>query len=347
MKKLGSLPAPFQLFIADWLDFLVSQRGRTPGTLAEYRRDLVLVLRHLIPGPDLLPSAIVDHGSISEPSDVTTDHLSVVLVHLSQDHNYANATLARKIAALKSCFAWAKTNYRIPTDPAATLETPDDEQSLPRDLTGPEIDRLLAQLQDDDWLTIRDRTMIQLMLHTGLRVSELINLNLDALDFVRDQLTVRHPERRSATRRGKSRKTKSRKERVAPLNRIAKTALADWLDVRDHYGKPRTNAVFVTQRSRGRLSTRAVQLMVEKYSTAAELKDVTPHTFRHTFATRLLAAGANLRQVQTLLGHANPATTARYTHVHNQELHDAVANLADSPVDRLADIDTQRKGATR
>jgi site-specific recombinase XerD len=334
MKKLDPLPASFRPLIADWLAHLESQRRLAVSTLAEYRRDLVLALRHLSPGPDLLANAITRYGAISEPADVTTDHLSAVLTHLSQDHAYSDATLARKIAALKSCFAWAKSHYRIPTDPAANLEIPKGNESIPRDLTGPEIDRLLAQIQGDDWLAVRDRCIIQLMLHTGLRVSEVTHLNLDALDFTRDQLTVRHPDKR--------RRTKSRKERVIPLNRVAKTALADWLDARDHYGQPKTNAVFVTQRSRGRLSTRAVQLMVEKYTAAAELRDVTPHTLRHTFATRLLAAGANLRQVQTLLGHTSPATTARYTHVYSQELHDAIANLADSPVDRLAE-----KGTTR
>jgi site-specific recombinase XerD len=327
--KLNSLPPVFQPFITDWLDYLESQRGRARSTLAEYRRDLVRVLRHLSPGPDLLAKDIQRYGPITAPADITTDHLAAVLVHFRHEHSYANKTLARKIAAIKSCFAWARSSYRIATDPAAGLEIPSSSDSLPRDLTGPSVKSLLAQLQGDDWLTVRDRSIIQLMLHTGLRVSEVAHLDLDDLDFTRDQLTVRHPSQ--------IQRTKNRRERVVPLNRVAKTALADWLDVRAHYEQPATEAVFVAQRSRRRLSTRAIQHAVEKHSQAAGLRGVTPHTLRHTFGTRLLAAGANLRQVQKLLGHTSPTTTAMYTHIHNRELHDAVASLAGSPVDRLAD----------
>jgi len=344
MKKPDPLPAFFKPLITDWLAHLESQRGRAPSTLTEYRRDLALILRHLTPGPDLLPSAITHYGPVTEPADLTTDHLAAAIVHLKREHNHTDATLARKIAALKSCFAWAKATYRLPTNPAAGLEIPRADESIPRDLTGPEIDRLLAQLQGDDWLTVRDRAIVQLLLHTGLRVSELVNLDLAALDFTRDQLTVRHPGKKPGVSHVERRRTKNRKERVIPLNRVAKTALADWLDLRTHYGPPATDALFVTQRARDRLSSRAVQLLLEKYTAAAGLQDVTPHTLRHTFATRLLAAGANLRQVQTLLGHTNPATTAIYTHVHDPELHAALSNLADSPIDRLAE---QKKGATR
>ncbi len=345
----------FMSHVEGWLTYLEVQRYRSPATLTAYRGDLKTLERHLIKdGCHLLARVCKEYGNVSDIADITTNHLSAYLVHLKREHEYASSTLARRITTFKGFFSWATKNLLIAVDPAADLDVPSVESQVPEDLTGPQVERLLAAIDysprpsaaqlagqvsaaeregDDrskrplDWLATRDLSLIQLMLNTGLRVSEVVNLNLPHLDFTRDLLTVKHP--------GRGKRTKSKKERVIPLNRFAKVALADWLDVRDQFGPPSVEAVFVTRRSRGQMSTRAVQGMVSKYAKAAKLDDVTPHTLRHTFATRLLNSGADLREVQELLGHSSPATTARYTHKSNEQLRRAVGRLAESVVDRL------------
>jgi len=309
--------------ITAWLEYLETQRARSPATIAEYRRDLEALFRHLIgPGPHYLPGLQTEHGPIVSLSDITTAHLAAYLVHLKHQHQLANSTLARKIASLKSFFSYAARTYTIPTDPAADLDLPTIQQQIPQDLSEPQIERLLAQVQGDDWITTRDRAIIQTFLNTGLRVGELVRLDLAHLDLARDEIRVRG---------------KGDRQRIIPLNRAAKRALLDWLDLRDRFGQPPTPALFVTRRSRKRISSRAVQLLVEKYAAAAGLENVTPHTLRHTFATRLLARGANLREVQDLLGHASPATTAIYTHINHQQRREAVRRLAPAPTDLLED----------
>jgi site-specific recombinase XerD len=179
-------------------------------------------------------------------------------------------------------------------------------------------------VQGDDWITVRDRAILNVFLNCGLRVSELTGLDLPALDLQRDQMRVIG---------------KGNKERIVPLNRPAKTSLLDWLDRRADFGPPpakHADALFLTRRSRNRISPRAIQNLVDKYAAAANLPpDTTPHTLRHTFATRLLARGANLREVQELLGHASVATTQRYTHVNNAQRRAAVQRLAPAPTDLL------------
>lgn len=314
--------------VHDWLTYLEVQRNRSPSTLGEYKRDLAALARHLAgDGPDRLAGVLREHGQIDDLTDVTTAHLSAYLVHLKREHEYASATLARRIAAFKSFFAWAAKNRLILADPAADLDVPKVESRIPEDLASPQVHRLLAQVQGDDWLAVRDRALLQLALNTGLRVSEVVHLDLEHLDFTRDQVSIKHP--------GRDRRVKGGKERVVPLNRMAKVALADWLDRRADLGSPVTGAVFVTRRSRRRMSERAVQMLVAKHAESAGLSNVTPHTLRHTFASRLLDAGADLREVQDLLGHASPATTARYTHKNSEHPRRAVSRLAESPVDRL------------
>jgi integrase/recombinase XerC len=281
---------------------------------------------------------ITEYGPVQDVADVTTLHLSAYLVHLKREHDYASSTLARRIATFRGFFSWAAKNLIIPSDPAADLDTPDIETYIPEDLSSPQVARLLDQVAGDDWLIVRDRALLQLMLNTGLRVAEVVYLDQAHLDFVRDLLTVKHPgaENGDSKSKGKQKRTtKSKKERVIPLNRTAKIALADWLDVRSHFGAPETSAVFVTRRSRRRMSTRAIQLLVAKYAETAELENVTPHTLRHTFATRLQDAGADLPETQKLMGHASPVTTVRYTHKNRERLRDAVQRMDGSAVDRL------------
>ncbi|MCP4541886.1 MAG: tyrosine recombinase XerC [Chloroflexi bacterium] len=324
----------FQKTLTNWRNYLETQRNRSPATIREYRRDLTAFQRHLqgegTPSPDYVPSLQVEHGQVETLADVTTPHLAAYLVHLKHEHELATATIARRIASLKSFFAYAARTYVIPTDPAADLDVPTVESRIPTDLSEPQVARLLAQVTANDWITIRDRAILQIFLNTGVRVSELCKLNVVNLDLQRDQIRVIG---------------KGNKERIIPLNRPAKVALLDWLDHRTDLGLPvdrqaptdkHADALFLTRRSRKRMSERAVQHLVDKYAQAADIPiDVTPHTLRHTFATRLLARGANLRQVQDLLGHKSPATTAIYTHVNHQQRRDAVNRLAPAPTDLL------------
>jgi integrase/recombinase XerD len=311
----------FEKNLTNWLHYLETQKGCAPTTLREYRRDLDVFYRHLVgPGDDHLPSLQAEHGQVTTTADVDHRHLSAYLVHLKHQHQISNSTLTRKIASLKSFFHWLTRAYVITTDPAADLSVPAVQERIPEDLSEPQVEQLLDVIPTDDWISTRDWAIVQVLLNTGLRVGELVDLDLPHVDLMRDEVRVLG---------------KGGHQRVVPLNRIAKKAILDWLDRREGLGPPDTDALFLTRRSRRRLSSRAVQMMVEKYAQEAGLDNVTPHTFRHTFGTRLLERGASLREVQELLGHKSVTTTQRYTHVNQARLHKAVHRLAQTATDLL------------
>jgi integrase/recombinase XerC len=264
------------------------------------------------------PSAVV--GSI--PSTVTkiicaatADTIRGFLNHLGEQH-YSAATMARKIATLRSFFKWAERRNLSDSNPMTLIRTPRQSKRLPKAITIEQVEKLLAAPDDRDVLGLRDRAMLETLYSTGIRVSELVGLELEDIDVVGEALKV---------------KGKGKKERVVPLGSHALAAIKRYMDqlrsdVRYNvaWAESRTRRPLFVNKHGGRLSSRSVRRKLDKYLKQVGLDPtISPHTLRHSFATHLLDNGADLRSVQELLGHQSLSTTQVYTHLTTQRMTNA------------------------
>jgi len=218
-------------------------------------------------------------------------------------------SIARKLAAVRGLFRFLVDTQRLAHDPSAVVATPKTARKLPAHLTLDDVDRLLATPRADRLLGLRDRAILELLYSSGLRVSELTGLDWEHLDADAGLVRVLG---------------KGRKERVVPVGRPALRALETYRTAAAGAGWPAARgAVFRNVRG-GRLTPRSVGRLVDRHVLASgTTTKATPHALRHTFATHLLGAGADLRAIQELLGHASLSTTQRYTHVDLRRLMEA------------------------
>ncbi|MFZ9157719.1 MAG: tyrosine recombinase XerC [Ilumatobacteraceae bacterium] len=239
------------------------------------------------------------------PSDVDRLLLRRYLAHLATER-FAKRSIARKAAAIRRYFGWARRTAVISTDPSIGLRAPSGEGRLPRVLDGAELQGILEpeMAVDDDipeWRRSRDDALMEMLYGSGLRVSEVCSLDLGGVDLRRGVVTVWG---------------KGGKERRVPMSQAAVEAVRRWQTKRKEVSSEATgSALFVNARG-GRIGTRDVRRVVDERST----HPTHPHALRHTFATHLLDGGADLRAVQELLGHSDVATTQRYTHVSKERL---------------------------
>jgi integrase/recombinase XerC len=279
--------------VPQFLRYLATERNASDLTIKAYREDLIGLVEWL------------DHttGSVPTPDELSPQTLRGYQAAL-QEAGYARATIARKLASLRSFFKFAQRKGVSKHNPAKPLRNPRRQRKLPHVLTSDEVGRLLTAPNHRDPAGIRDRAILETMYSAGLRVSELVGLCDGDLDFDEQIARVRG---------------KGRKERISPLGSFAIKAIREYAAVRTRHAKEellgRAAATFVN-RFGNRLTTRSVGRMLEKYIAQAELDGRTsPHTLRHSFATHLLDRGADIRSVQELLGHKSLATTQIYTHV--------------------------------
>jgi integrase/recombinase XerC len=225
------------------------------------------------------------------------------------DGTTERSSIARKLAAVRGFFRFCCRTGRLAHDPTAGIATPRTRRSLPTHLSLDDVDRLLSVPRGDSLLGLRDRAMLELLYSSGLRVSELTGLDWERLDAESGAVRVLG---------------KGRKERVVPVGRPALRALESYRTACLAAGlDARRGAVFRNQRG-GRLTARSVDRLMGPYVAASgSPARATPHALRHTFATHMLGAGADLRAIQELLGHASLSTTQRYTHVDLRRLMDA------------------------
>lgn len=226
-------------------------------------------------------------------------------------HRQARTTIERKIASIRSFFRFMKIRKRIPVNPAVSIPLPRRHRKLPGYLTTGEANHLLTgQPTNISMLILRDFAMAELMYGTGIRVSELVSLNLDSLDPAEAEVRILG---------------KGGKERIVPMTRTAATRIDAYLQARriernDNAGFGRTGPLFINSRGT-RITTRSVHRLMKQLGIEAGLnKRVHPHELRHSFATHLLDSGADLRAIQELLGHANLTTTQKYTHISLERL---------------------------
>jgi integrase/recombinase XerC len=235
------------------------------------------------------------------------------LDRLSQQH-YSPATMARKIATLRSFHRWLEKRSLITANPMLMIRTPKQSKRLPKAIDVEQVEKLLSAPDDTNLLGARDRAILETLYSTGIRVSELVGINRSDIDEAGAALIVRG---------------KGRRERIVPLGSHALAALRHYtgiLDAQQHHSPQERDpgAPLFINKHGGRLSTRSVRRKVSKYLAQAGLDpNISPHTLRHSFATHLLDNGADLRSVQELLGHQSLSTTQVYTHLSTGRMRDA------------------------
>jgi integrase/recombinase XerC len=273
--------------------FGVSLTAASPHTISAYLSDVNLFIEW------------VGRQSIVAPDAVTKDVVRQYIGFLTT-MKMAKRTTGRKLAALRRYFGWLARNQKISVDPTIGVRTPSDTGRLPKVLTNEQLGALLHTDDTDqpDWKIARDTAVIELLYGSGLRVSELCSLDIDSINV--KQLAV-------------SVMGKGGKERRVPVGEPSLVALKQWVALRTEVvANSSTVALFVNSRGT-RLGTRDVRRIID----ARSLAPTHPHALRHTYATHLLDNGADLRAVQELLGHADVATTQRYTHVSKERLKSA------------------------
>jgi integrase/recombinase XerC len=286
---------PVSPHVADFLRYLEVSRAASPHTLKAYAQDLKALEAYLDP-----------QGVAIE----AVNHLHLRGFLGVQSVTLAASSRARRLAGLKSFYKYLARRKVIETNPARRVKTPKLPQRLPRAVPVDEAFALMDAPDSDALLGLRDWAMLEVLYGSGLRVSELCGLSLDSIDL------------RAGTARVLG---KGNKERICPLSAPAVEALAEWLGRRGELlVKPAKRqdpqALFLNFRG-GRLTARSVERHLDRYVRQLALnRKLSPHALRHSFATHLLAGGADIRSIQELLGHASLSTTQRYTAVSFEQL---------------------------
>ena len=231
------------------------------------------------------------------------------------EKQYSKATIARKLATLRSFYKFLVKRNQLASNPVTGVRTPKQDKKLPQFLEYEEVKKLLETPPADSWLGARDRAILETLYSTGVRVSELVALNMDDIDFLGEVIHVRG---------------KGKKERIAPIGSSALQAIQHYMEFRNKRAQSNSNfdskVLFVNKHGR-RLSTRSVRRKMDKYLKMAGLDpSISPHTLRHSFATHMLNNGADLRSVQELLGHQSLSTTQVYTHLTTSKLKEVYEN---------------------
>jgi integrase/recombinase XerC len=285
--------------IGSFLDYLTYERNVSVNTVIAYRDDLesftaFLCNDYFTVAREQLELARVDHLAVRS-----------YLAHLSR-RKLSRASVARHLSALRTFFKWLVREGVVTANPARSVSTPKREKHLPAVMQTSDVALLIEQPDTSTTLGVRDVAFLELMYASGLRISELTGIDLDDLEL-RSRLVKVHG--------------KGSKERIVPFGTKAEAALRAWLAVRGELAKDvEEQAVFVNYRGQ-RITTRSVRRLFDGYLRKAALRaGISPHTMRHSFATHLLNAGADLRAIQELLGHASLSTTQKYTHLNDWQL---------------------------
>jgi integrase/recombinase XerD len=282
--------------MAPFLEMMAVERAASRHTLAAYRNDLSAWF------------AFLKQQGTSELSATEQDVRA--FVQATADAGLKATTQARRLAAIRQFHRFLHLEGHRPDDPTLSVEGPRRERALPRVLTEEEMEGLLAAARAKEGADgLRLTCLLELAYASGLRVSELVGLTLSAFTPDRSALLVRG---------------KGSKERMVPVGRFAREAVMRWLEVRP---ADRKNRLFPSNGASGHLTRQHVLYLLKRLAPEAGLdpERISPHVLRHAFATHLLAHGADLRAVQTMLGHADIATTQIYTHVRPERLATVVA----------------------
>ncbi|MEN6307297.1 MAG: tyrosine recombinase XerC [Anaerohalosphaeraceae bacterium] len=315
--------------IQEFISYLKFEKHFSDYTSRCYGTDLEQYVAHLTNQPQPAEtSSLPESGNDGGTATAIQTELKVDQLLLAADinsirgymaslneHHYSKSTLARKLATLRSFYKFLVKRHYLTNNPVSTIKTPKQEKKLPKFLEYEQIQKLLDTPPSDCWLGARDRAMLETMYSTGMRVSELVALNLDDVDFLGEVLHIRG---------------KGKKERICPIGSRALQAIQHYLEYRNRRMEcdPGFDCKVLFANKHGkRLSTRSVRRKMDKYLIEAGLDPaISPHTLRHSFATHMLNNGADLRSVQELLGHQSLSTTQIYTHVTTSRMKEQYHN---------------------
>ena len=242
---------------------------------------------------------------------------NIVRSYMAQlnQQQYSKSTVARKLATLRSFYKFLVKRGHLDSNPVTSVKTPKQEKKLPKFLEYEDVQRLLNTPPADTWLGARDRAIMEVLYSTGMRVSELVALNMDDVDFLGEVIHVRG---------------KGKKERISPIGSTALQAIQHYIEFRNKRMENDSDfdaRVLFANKHGQRLSTRSVRRKMDKYLRMAGLDpEISPHTLRHSFATHMINNGADLRSVQELLGHQSLSTTQVYTHLTTSKIKEVYDN---------------------
>jgi len=279
--------------LEQFLDYLRYEKNSSPHTLSGYRRDIEQYF-------SFIESKKIKYNQ----ADNTVIRSFLALLY---NNNLKKSSAARKLAAVRSFYQYCVKKGWLEENPAKMVNTPKQEKNVPSFLSEEEMVLFLDLPVSDKPLKMRDRAVLELLYATGLRVSELVGIDLSDINFEERLLRVRG---------------KGKKERIVPFGTVAEKKLNQYIKRRFwiNRGKIDKNAVFLNYRGE-RLSSRSVERIVDEYFRRSALKrKLSPHSLRHSFASHLLGRGADLRVIQELLGHESLATTQKYTHLNLKRL---------------------------
>lgn len=297
LAQQQTLVAPrFEDQLLEFLSYLEFEARCAENTLIAYRTDLMQFGAYLATtGQDAL--------TIQQPQII--DYLE----SMAAGGEIAGTTLHRKLSSLRSFYVYLRREGEVDTDPTADVKAPAQAKKLPSVLSRSEVSHLIDQVKGSDPISTRDRALLELMYASGLRVSEVIGLEVSDIDFEEGILRARG---------------KGKKERIVPVGRQALLSIRIYLRAgRRALTKDRPEKFLFVNFRGGQLTRQGLYKIVRKYAALAGLEErMSPHTLRHTFATHLLNGGCDLRSVQEMLGHADVSTTQTYTHLSAERLKD-------------------------
>lgn len=272
--------------IQNFISYLHNTKKTSGNTEVSYERDLKKMMRYF-----------EGEQHITEVSRITETNLNSYMLYLENRH-FAPSTVSRSVASMRAFFQYLTRERVIDKDPSEHLKPPKVEKKMPEVLTVREVDLLLAQPSQETPKGIRDKAMLELLYATGIRVSELIHLTWPDVNLSMGYITCRERD----------------KERVIPFGSVARRALHHYLaDARKVFVGDQETEVLFTNCSGKPMSRQGFWKILKGYAASAGIeKDITPHTLRHSFAAHLIGGGADVKAVQTMMGHADPATTQMY-----------------------------------
>lgn len=285
-------------YVKEYTSFMTDIRHKSLNTVESYKRDVTQYISYL------------DGTGVTDISSTTKTTVLSYLLYL-QKEGRASSTVSRTLASLRSYYLFMMQNGVVKSNPTSNLEAPHVEEKIPKILSGEEVELLLEQPKNCDNKGIRDKAMLELLYATGIRVSELINLDVSdvnvPMSFVR-------------CKGGK-------KERIIPMGHQAKDALENYINnVRKYMVKDENETALFVNCSGARLSRQGFWKLIKYYQHIAGIEtDITPHTLRHSFAAHLLENGADLHSIQEMMGHADISSTQVYSRMMNSKIKDVYA----------------------
>ncbi len=286
--------ASAETWLDSYLSYLSIEKGLSIHTLDAYARDIRALFDYL------------DTSGNHDPLEVRAEQIRLFLIAQHQQGK-SSRSLARLVSSIRGFYRFLLREGALLNDPTASIESPKRKMSLPKDMTLDEVDALLAQPDPTSPLGIRDQALLDLMYATGLRVSELVNLNVNDVHLEVGYLAAYG---------------KGSKERLVPIGEVAIERLKTYLtEVRPKLAQGNKVPYLFLNRSGKKLSRQGLWKLIRRYALQAGIRShITPHSLRHSFATHLLERGADLRSVQLLLGHSSISTTQIYTHINKERL---------------------------